>query len=105
MPIPDEVCGQEHPTFAPSVSPNPTQPHSLTRILSSYPSPTQLAGRIIGKGGASVKAIQAESGAHIDVPPSGGSKTRILTITGTPAQIQHCMSLVEARLRSSGPRF
>jgi heterogeneous nuclear ribonucleoprotein K len=51
--------------------------------------PDELAGTIIGKGGERINSIRQQSGARIDLASTTyGSNERIITITGTPHQIQ-----------------
>jgi len=49
----------------------------------------QLAGAIIGKGGGRIRRIRNESSAYITIDePLPNSNDRIITISGTPKQIQ-----------------
>lgn len=57
-------------------------------------------GRLIGKAGSSIKQIQDQSGAHVDVPRDVGSATRDLTIKGDPMQIQTCITLINQKISS-----
>lgn len=58
----------------------------------------QLAGAIIGKGGARIRQIRQESGAGITIDePAQGSNDRIITITGTQDQIQNAQYLLQMR--------
>ncbi len=57
---------------------------------------------LIGAKGASINAIQAETGAHISVQRASevplGSRTRTVTITGVDAQRARCAELVRQRV-------
>ncbi|AES73389.2 putative K domain-containing protein [Medicago truncatula] len=75
--------------------------------------PNNKVGLIIGKGGETIKSMQASTGARIQViplhPPPGDTSTeRTLKIDGTPDQIESAKQLVnqiltgENRLRNSG---
>ncbi|GLH16359.1 Uncharacterized protein GBIM_20649, partial [Gryllus bimaculatus] len=58
--------------------------------------PKDLAGAIIGKGGARIRKIRSDSGAGITIDePLAGSTDRIITITGTPNQIQMAQYLLQ----------
>jgi hypothetical protein len=59
-----------------------------------------VVGRIIGKGGTSIRQIQDQSGAHVDVPRDVGQPTRSLSITGDAAQIQACIALINQKIQS-----
>ncbi|XP_004501474.1 uncharacterized protein [Cicer arietinum] len=74
--------------------------------------PNNKVGLIIGKGGETIKSMQASSGARIQViplhlPPGDTSTERTLKIDGTPEQIESAKQLVnqivsgENRLRNS----
>ncbi|XP_068222366.1 heterogeneous nuclear ribonucleoprotein K-like isoform X2 [Palaemon carinicauda] len=58
--------------------------------------PKDAAGAIIGKGGARIRKIRADSGAAItieDIRPGGND--RIITINGTEPQIKHAQYLLQ----------
>ncbi|XP_031788652.1 heterogeneous nuclear ribonucleoprotein K isoform X2 [Nasonia vitripennis] len=58
--------------------------------------PKDLAGAIIGKGGARIRKIRSDSGAGITIDlPLPGSNDRIITITGMPDQIQMAQFLLQ----------
>lgn len=58
----------------------------------------QLAGAIIGQGGARIRKIRSESGAGITIEePLPGSIDRIITITGQPSQIKMAQYLLQQR--------
>ncbi|XP_063993181.1 heterogeneous nuclear ribonucleoprotein K isoform X2 [Diachasmimorpha longicaudata] len=60
--------------------------------------PKELAGAIIGKGGARIRKIRSDSGAGIIIDePLPGSNDRIITITGLPNQIQMAQYLLQQR--------
>ncbi|EFN83253.1 Heterogeneous nuclear ribonucleoprotein K [Harpegnathos saltator] len=60
--------------------------------------PKDLAGAIIGKGGARIRKIRSDSGAGITIDePLPGSNDRIITITGIPSQIQMAQYLLQQR--------
>ncbi|WJX35356.1 hypothetical protein P8452_23359 [Trifolium repens] len=75
--------------------------------------PNNKVGLIIGKGGETIKSMQASTGARIQViplhlPPGDTSTERTLKINGAPEQIESAKQLVnqiltgENRLRNSG---
>ncbi|UYV73839.1 hypothetical protein LAZ67_11001072 [Cordylochernes scorpioides] len=58
--------------------------------------PNDLAGAIIGKGGQRIRKIRRESGAGINIDESQpGSNERVITISGTPQQIQMAQYLLQ----------
>ncbi|KAL3120707.1 hypothetical protein niasHT_007999 [Heterodera trifolii] len=63
--------------------------------------PNELGGTIIGKGGDRINRIRAESGARIEIGNAYGNEERIITITGTPHQIQSAQYLLQQSVRTS----
>ena len=63
--------------------------------------PNELGGTIIGKGGERINRIRMESGARIDVAKATGNEERIITITGSPHQIQSAQYLLQQSVRAS----
>ena len=62
--------------------------------------PGHAVGAIIGKGGGTIDALQAESGAKLRIPKDqdqGGSE-RIVLITGSDAAIDCAQKLLEEKL-------
>lgn len=60
--------------------------------------PFQLAGAIIGKGGARIRKIRGDSGASITIDePRPGSTERIITISGSSHQIWKAQYLLQQR--------
>lgn len=58
----------------------------------------QLAGAIIGKAGQRIRQIRMESNAFITIDePLPGSSDRIITITGSPKEIQMAQYLLQQR--------
>jgi hypothetical protein len=65
------------------------------------PIPARAAGAVIGRGGATIRQIQARTGAHVDVPredDAGGASIRTVVITGTPAACEAARAEVLAAL-------
>ncbi|XP_076257721.1 heterogeneous nuclear ribonucleoprotein K isoform X3 [Rhynchophorus ferrugineus] len=61
--------------------------------------PKDLAGAIIGKGGGRIRKIRQDSGAGITIgKPLPGSNDRIITINGTPNEIQMAQYLLQQRM-------
>jgi len=58
--------------------------------------PNDHVGRVIGKGGSTIRNMQDLSGAHIDVPPecAPGTQVRKVEITGNPKQLAYCRNLI-----------
>ena len=64
--------------------------------------PSELSGTIIGKGGQRINQIRDESRAKIEIDTSTyGADERIISITGTPSQIQVAQHLLQERLSKS----
>lgn len=60
--------------------------------------PKDLAGAIIGKAGGRIRRIRMDSNAFITIDePLPGSTDRIITISGTPKQIQMAQFLLQQR--------
>lgn len=62
--------------------------------------PNDMVGKIIGKGGATIRQLQDLSGAHVDVAkqPLVGEATRRVTLTGSPEQVEKCNNLIQMKL-------
>ncbi|XP_025113716.1 far upstream element-binding protein 1-like isoform X3 [Pomacea canaliculata] len=71
----------------------------------SYSVPADKCGLVIGKGGETIREINRQSGAHVELdrnaPPNMGEK--IFTIRGTPQQIQHAIQLICEKTGMQGP--
>ncbi|XP_037715068.1 heterogeneous nuclear ribonucleoprotein K isoform X2 [Drosophila subpulchrella] len=88
------------PNGSPNASANVPQghdPNNSTQVTI----PKELAGAIIGKGGGRIRRIRNESSAYITIDePLPNSNDRIITISGTPKQIQMAQYLLQQRLVS-----
>ncbi|XP_073988301.1 heterogeneous nuclear ribonucleoprotein K isoform X2 [Rhodnius prolixus] len=68
--------------------------------------PKDLAGAIIGKGGSRIRRVRSESGAEITIDePLPGSNDRVITIKGSPDQIQLAQYLLQQSVRESQSRY
>ncbi|XP_050456159.1 heterogeneous nuclear ribonucleoprotein K isoform X1 [Cataglyphis hispanica] len=68
--------------------------------------PKDLAGAIIGKGGARIRKIRSDSGAGITIDePLPGSNDRIITITGIPNQIQMAQYLLQQSVHENADHY
>ncbi|KAL3288774.1 hypothetical protein HHI36_003208, partial [Cryptolaemus montrouzieri] len=64
--------------------------------------PKDLAGAIIGKGGGRIRKIRQDSGAGITIDePLSGSNDRIITISGSPNQIQMAQYLLQQSVQNN----
>uniref|UniRef100_A0A182YLG1 K Homology domain-containing protein n=1 Tax=Anopheles stephensi TaxID=30069 RepID=A0A182YLG1_ANOST len=64
--------------------------------------PKDLAGAIIGKGGGRIRRIRNESNAFIQIDEAlPGSNDRIITITGTPKEIQAAQYMLQQSVREN----
>ncbi|KQS62222.1 heterogeneous nuclear ribonucleoprotein K isoform X2 [Drosophila erecta] len=88
------------PNGSPNTATNVPQghdPNNTTQVTI----PKELAGAIIGKGGGRIRRIRNESSAYITIDePLPNSNDRIITISGTPKQIQMAQYLLQQRLVS-----
>ena len=65
--------------------------------------PKETAGAIIGPGGNRIRQIRAESRCNIAIGEvEEGSSERIITIVGTPTQIQLAQDLLQQSVREHG---
>jgi len=65
--------------------------------------PNELAGAIIGPGGQRIRKIRLESKASITIDePASGSNERVISIVGTPKQIQTAQYLLQQSVREHG---
>ncbi|XP_064547001.1 heterogeneous nuclear ribonucleoprotein K homolog isoform X2 [Drosophila montana] len=89
--------GSNNSANASSNIPQGHDPNNSTQVTI----PKDLAGAIIGKGGGRIRRIRNESSAYITIDePLPGSNDRIITISGTPKQIQMAQYLLQQRLVS-----
>eukprot|EP00124_Ichthyophonus_hoferi_P001540 Ihof_evm10s82 gene=Ihof_evmTU10s82 len=69
--------------------------------------PAHMAGLIIGRGGETIRRIQDQSGARVQITPESNTPNRRISITGTPANIARARDLIsdvmEGERRGSGP--
>jgi len=79
---------QETPTGTPGEAPAPAPGTDIVRL------PDGAAGKIIGRGGTTIQALQAESGARIWVDCETGEAR----LQGRPECVEHARYLVEALL-------
>jgi predicted RNA-binding protein YlqC (UPF0109 family) len=96
---------------------DPAAAASLTALAFAIPS--AYAGRVIGRGGSQIKAMRAECGCAVvvesddsaarrealaaaavadDAATAAEASIRIVTVTGTPAQIKRALALLEDAL-------
>ncbi|CAG0883781.1 unnamed protein product [Cyprideis torosa] len=61
-----------------------------------FPVPASKCGLVIGKGGETIKQINAQSGAHceLDRRPPPNPNEKVFIIRGSPQQIDHAKSLI-----------
>ncbi|UYV77023.1 ATP8A1 [Cordylochernes scorpioides] len=77
-----------------------SQKTSFNQVNRKISIPNDLAGAIIGKGGQRIRKIRRESGAGITIDESQpGSNERVITISGTPQQIQMAQYLLQQNVR------
>eukprot|EP00043_Microstomoeca_roanoka_P015371 m.153878 g.153878 ORF g.153878 m.153878 type:complete len:554 (+) comp16246_c0_seq1:467-2128(+) len=62
--------------------------------------PNEHVGRVIGRGGSTIRQIQELSGAHMDIAKEckPGESQREVTITGVITQVDHCEDLIHKKV-------
>ncbi|XP_054992050.1 far upstream element-binding protein 3 isoform X3 [Sorex araneus] len=72
----------------------------------TYSVPADKCGLVIGKGGESIKSINQQSGAHVELqrnpPPSTDPGLRVFTIRGVPQQIEVARHLIDEKVGGAG---
>uniref|UniRef100_A0A3Q3BGM0 Far upstream element-binding protein 3-like n=1 Tax=Kryptolebias marmoratus TaxID=37003 RepID=A0A3Q3BGM0_KRYMA len=72
----------------------------------TYTIPADKCGLVIGKGGETIKSINQQSGAHVELqrnpPPSTDPNTRVFTIRGTAQQMEVARQLIDDKIGGSG---
>ncbi|XP_076867541.1 far upstream element-binding protein 3 isoform X2 [Brachyhypopomus gauderio] len=72
----------------------------------TYTIPADKCGLVIGKGGETIKNINQQSGAHVELqrnpPPNTDPNVRIFTIRGTPQQMEVARQLIDEKIGVSG---
>ena len=79
--------------------------------------PESAVGALIGKGGATIDALQKESGCRVRIPKEGGdgggglgysgrvgADERVVLLTGNDEQLAHAQSLIEDKLSAHHER-
>uniref|UniRef100_A0A3Q1CUS8 K Homology domain-containing protein n=1 Tax=Amphiprion ocellaris TaxID=80972 RepID=A0A3Q1CUS8_AMPOC len=68
----------------------------------TYTIPADKCGLVIGKGGETIKSINQQSGAHVELqrnpPPSTDPNTRVFTIRGTAQQMDLARQLIDDKI-------
>ncbi|KAL4609409.1 far upstream element-binding protein 3-like [Arapaima gigas] len=72
----------------------------------TYTVPADKCGLVIGKGGETIKNINSQSGAHVELqrnpPPNTDPNVRIFSIRGTPQQLEMARQLIDEKIGGSG---
>uniref|UniRef100_A0A8C9RR76 Far upstream element (FUSE) binding protein 3 n=1 Tax=Scleropages formosus TaxID=113540 RepID=A0A8C9RR76_SCLFO len=83
---------------------NMTAPCGVQEV--TYTVPADKCGLVIGKGGETIKNINSQSGAHVELqrnpPPNTDPNVRIFSIRGTPQQMEMARQLIEEKIGGSG---
>lgn len=73
----------------------------LVRVLID----TKNAGGLIGRGGATVKSMRAESNADIEIAhPVQGARKRIVTVSGNADKVEHALHLIARKIAKNKKR-
>uniref|UniRef100_A0AAY4BJB3 K Homology domain-containing protein n=1 Tax=Denticeps clupeoides TaxID=299321 RepID=A0AAY4BJB3_9TELE len=68
----------------------------------TYTIPADKCGLVIGKGGETIKNINQQSGAHVELqrnpPPNTDPNVRIFSIRGTPQQMELARQLIDEKI-------
>ncbi|XP_046695065.1 far upstream element-binding protein 3 isoform X1 [Silurus meridionalis] len=72
----------------------------------TYTIPADKCGLVIGKGGETIKNINQQSGAHVELqrnpPLTTDPNVRIFSIRGTPQQMEMARQLIDEKIGASG---
>ncbi|TRY87936.1 hypothetical protein DNTS_005230 [Danionella cerebrum] len=72
----------------------------------TYSIPADKCGLVIGKGGETIKSINQQSGAHVELqrnpPPNTDPNIRIFSIRGSAQQLEHARQLIDDKIGASG---
>ncbi|KAM9743574.1 LOW QUALITY PROTEIN: far upstream element-binding protein 3-like [Menidia menidia] len=72
----------------------------------TYTIPADKCGLVIGKGGETIKSINQQSGAHVELqrnpPPSTDPQTRVFTLRGSAQQMELARQLIDDKIGGSG---
>ncbi|XP_062844815.1 far upstream element-binding protein 3 [Trichomycterus rosablanca] len=72
----------------------------------TYTIPADKCGLVIGKGGETIKNINQQSGAHVELqrnpPPNTDPNVRVFSIRGTPQQMEMARQLIDDKIGASG---
>ncbi|KAJ7987305.1 hypothetical protein DPEC_G00337350 [Dallia pectoralis] len=72
----------------------------------TYTIPADKCGLVIGKGGETIKNINQQSGAHVELqrnpPPNTDPNVRVFSIRGTPQQMEMARQLIDEKIGASG---
>ncbi|KAM8866499.1 far upstream element-binding protein 3-like [Synchiropus picturatus] len=72
----------------------------------TYTIPADKCGLVIGKGGETIKSINQQSGAHVELqrnpPPSTDPNTRVFIIRGSAQQLDHARQLIDDKIGGVG---
>ncbi|XP_029476310.1 far upstream element-binding protein 3-like isoform X4 [Oncorhynchus nerka] len=72
----------------------------------TYSIPADKCGLVIGKGGETIKNINQQSGAHVELqrnpPPNTDPNVRIFSIRGTHQQMEMARQLIDEKIGASG---
>uniref|UniRef100_A0A671NWG1 Far upstream element-binding protein 3-like n=1 Tax=Sinocyclocheilus anshuiensis TaxID=1608454 RepID=A0A671NWG1_9TELE len=73
----------------------------------TYTIPADKCGLVIGKGGETIKSINQQSGAHVELqrnpPPNTDPNVRIFSIRGSPQQMEMARQLIDEKIGASDP--
>ncbi|KAJ8286826.1 hypothetical protein GJAV_G00043740 [Gymnothorax javanicus] len=108
------VYGQERDGFGGPAGPrgrgrgrgewNMGAPGGLQEV--TYTIPADKCGLVIGKGGETIKNINQQSGAHVELqrnpPPNTDPNVRIFSIRGTPQQMELARQLIDEKIGGTG---
>jgi far upstream element-binding protein len=95
--VDDLVAERQNSGFRPRLElPNPSGPGVQTV---QFPVPSNKCGLIIGKGGDTIRQIQVQSGAHVELHRGAqpNPSEKLFNIRGTPQQIQLAQQLVRQK--------
>ncbi|XP_057218469.1 far upstream element-binding protein 3 [Triplophysa rosa] len=72
----------------------------------TYTIPADKCGLVIGKGGETIKNINQQSGAHVELqrnpPPNTDPNVRVFSIRGSPQQMEMARQLIDDKIGANG---
>uniref|UniRef100_A0A0X3P3U6 K Homology domain-containing protein n=2 Tax=Schistocephalus solidus TaxID=70667 RepID=A0A0X3P3U6_SCHSO len=72
----------------------PPAPGGVRTITAETTIPDRFVGLVIGKKGEQISQLQNDSNCKVQISQEGGRPERVVTLTGTPQQVQHAKQML-----------